>query len=532
LKSEPTTVLPQSPAGNRTTLWLRGLAAPSQQESNSSFTQKASWILLARVASFIFATVLPLLLVRRLHPLEFGLYKQVFLVVNSAIGILPLGFAMNAYYFLPREPTRQKQTIFNTLIVLTAAGLLGSAVLLLFPQVLVFVSREPAIVPFAPLIAAMVVLWIVGAFFENVPIANHEMKFATVVIVCGQLTRTLFLVAAAVFFGTVASLIWAAILHGALLVLAMLVYFELRFPRFWAEFDRSLLRAQLSYSLPLGITGLVWTFQSDLHNYFVSHRFGATAFAIYAIGCFQIPLIQLLTDSVGIVLIPQVAHLQKQGETEEIIGLTLRAVRKVAAVTFPIYAFLLVTGHEFIAFLFTTRYSASWPIFMINITLIPFTILLTDPIARAYAEYRHRVMQVQIVLFLALLVTLWWGTSRFGMVGAISAAVGGAILNRLFMCWMFAGAVHFGWKNVPQLGDVGKLALSAAGAAASAYGVRTLLLGAKPVWVLIGCGAAFVPAYGGLAYLLGTPQAGELAFLRQALVSPFALLRSRRLPDA
>lgn len=512
---------------------MRRLAGRTEAgSSQTSFTQRASWILLARVASFVFATALPLLLVRRLDRLQFGLYRQVFLVVNSAMNMLPLGFGMNAYYFLPREPQRQAQTIFNTVVVLFGAGLTGALALVIFPQLLIFISREPAIVRYAPPIGAIVILWIAGAFFENVPIANHDVKFATVVIVTGQLTRTALLVCAAILFGTVSSLAWAAVIHGLLLVAAMLFYFHVRFPGFWGGFDSQLLRRQLSYAVPLGITGLVWIFQSDLHNYFVSHRFGADAFAIYAVGCFQIPLIQLLSDSASSVLIPQVAHLQQEDKTDEIIGLILRAMRKIAAATFPIYAFLLVVGHEFIEFLFTSRYNASWPIFMINITLIPFTVLLTDPVARAYAEYRHRVMRVQITLFLLLLVTLWWGTSRFGMIGAISAAVAGVISNRLYMLWMFSKPVHFGWRHVPQLQDLGKLALSAAGAALTALAVRTALLGLKPVIILAGCGLAFSAAYLTLVYLLGVPQPEELAFLQRSLTRPMSLLRGKDVPQS
>jgi hypothetical protein len=39
---------------------------------------------------------------------EVGVYKQVFLIVNTGVTVLPLGFSMSAYYFLPsREPDQR-----------------------------------------------------------------------------------------------------------------------------------------------------------------------------------------------------------------------------------------------------------------------------------------------------------------------------------------------------------------------------------------------------------------------------------------
>ena len=60
----------------------------------------------ARTIAFVSNVALPLVLVRRLNQHEFGLYKQVFLIVGSAVITLPVGFTMSAYYFLPREEAK------------------------------------------------------------------------------------------------------------------------------------------------------------------------------------------------------------------------------------------------------------------------------------------------------------------------------------------------------------------------------------------------------------------------------------------
>ena len=59
-----------------------------------SLTREASWLLLARTAGFALTFALPMLLVRTLTQHEFGVYKQAFLIVQTALTVLPLGFGM------------------------------------------------------------------------------------------------------------------------------------------------------------------------------------------------------------------------------------------------------------------------------------------------------------------------------------------------------------------------------------------------------------------------------------------------------
>src|SRR4029077_17225884 len=117
------------------------------------------------------------------------------------------------------------------------------------------------------------------------------------------------------------SLIYAATLQGILQTIVLLVYLQSRFPNFWRGFQWSFLRHQLSYALPFGFSGLLYTMQNDLHNYVVANQFSADMFAVYSIGCFQLPLIGIMSESVTSVMIPRVSALQKNQERDEILQL-------------------------------------------------------------------------------------------------------------------------------------------------------------------------------------------------------------------
>ena len=171
--------------------------------------------------------------------------------------------------------------------------------------------------------------------------------------------------------------------------------------------------------------------QGDVHNYFVAHVFGPSAFAIYSVGCMQVPLIFMLRDSLATVLISKTSELQHQGRKREVVLLTARAMRKAALLFLPVYALLMVTGRDFLVFLYTRAYAASWPIFAINLSTLLLLVVITDPIVRAYAEQRYFVVRVRIAILVLQVAALWFATRAIGMKGAIR---GGSAVRRAGAC--------------------------------------------------------------------------------------------------
>ena len=482
-----------------------------------SLTVRALWLLVAKILAFALSIALPLLLVRRLSQQQYGLYKQAFLVVGSALAMLPLGFQMSAFYFLPREKDRQGEIILNILLFHLLMGGLGALALALFPQILSTLFHSAQLVDYAWIIAAVIFFWVVSSYLEVVSVAHQEARLSTIFIICAQLTKTSFLVLAAILFGSVRALIYAALVQGIVQTIILLIYLRSRFPRFWVSFDWSVLRMQLSYALPFAVAGLLFTLQTDLPNYYVSNQFDPAIFAIYAIGCFNIPLVGMLSESVGAVMIPQVSLLEKHGNHREILALAARVARKLALVYLPLYGFLIVMGREFLTFLFTRQYAASWPIFAINLTMLPLSIFVSDPIMRAYAEHRQFLPKLYGVLIVLLFIALWLGTSRYGLVWAISVVVGVNFIGRAATWIKIGSMLGIRLRDITLLRDVGKIAIAAAIAAVITAFVRTMILGARPFWMLVVCAAVFGVIFLAGILLLGLPSIEERSYFRRQL---------------
>ena len=430
-----------------------------QDEKILSLRTQSAWLLFAKLVGFAISLFLPLLIVRYLTQDEVGIYRQVFLVIVTANVVLPLSFGISAFYYLARETHRRPSVIFNTLLFNFTVGGLTCLTLYFFPQLVGNIFQSAEMTRLAPLIGVVIWLWIFSTFLETVAIANQEARIATAFIIFAQLTKAVLMISAVMFFATIESFIYAAMAQAVVQTIVLLVYLNSRFPGFWTAFDWAFFREQLFYALPFGLSGLLWTLQTDIHNYFVGYRFSAAEYAIYAYGCFELPLIAMLAESVAAVLIPRMSELEAQNDTQEIIRLTGRTMQKLAFVYFPFYVFLLITAQTFITTLFTHNYSASVPIFIINLTILPLYVWITDPIVRAYRELGNILLTLRVFIIIALVAALYFGIQHFDLRGMIAIVVVTALVERIVSTVIVFKKLNVRTRDLSFLKDIGKTAV-------------------------------------------------------------------------
>jgi O-antigen/teichoic acid export membrane protein len=468
---------------------------PPSVSRRHSLTTQAFWLLAAQTAGYFFSMVFPLVVVRLFSQAEYGTYKQAYLAVGHGQMILGMGFALSAFYFFPREPERSGAVAFNILIFYLAVGLLALMTLTLWPGILVKLFANERLRAYAPQIGGVILFRLFSGFLEYVATAREDVKFSTIFIVCAQFTKSAVMLTAVWCSGKLAALLYGSMIQGILQASALIWYLQRVFPGFWKRVDWGLFRRQLSYGLPLGGAAMVFIVRAESHSYFVAHYVDAAAFAVYAVGCASIPLVEMVRSSVGTVLIPHVSRLHHAGEYREILLVTLRAIRKLSTFYWPLYVFLLVMSREFITFLYTRRYEGSVRIFAINLTLLPLTMLVLDPVLRAFAEYRFFLIRLQLILFAGVAAALLVVLPVYGTVGAITVVVMGALIEMSVTASKVAGALRMSWRDMKLASGIFKLGLSAVAAGLAAAVVRSFVKNYHPAIALAVCGAVFAPVY-------------------------------------
>ena len=494
------------------------IAQLKEDPGNPSLARQTFWLMIAKFASFVLNVAVPLVVVRLLDQYHFGLYKQSFLVIATAQNLLPMSVGLSAFYFLPRMAGRAREVVFNIVLFHAALGSIVCLALVAWPGLLVLVFNDSSLSPYAPWIGITILLTLFSDFLEIVAVANRDVRLSTVFIIGAQLTKGLFLTLAAALFASVPALLCASALQGLLQCAVLFWYIRFRFPGPLWSFDARLLGEQLRYALPFGVAGLVYRLQMDLHSYVVARQYGAAVFAIYAIGCTQLPLIGILRDSVGTVLISRISQLQAQAAEREILLLVARIMRKLAAVYWPLYAYLIVMGPEFLTVLFTPRYRASWPVFALNLTMLPLNMITVDPILRAYFKHRYFMLRLRLITLPLLGAGLWWSLPRYGMSGAIGTVVAITLLEYAVVVGLVSRILGMRRSDWRLFGDAVKLGLAAAVAAICVAGLHAAAPALPPIAALAVTAPVFGLVYLGAVLLLKIPETEEKAVMWRQLL--------------
>src|SRR5262249_37112460 len=146
-------------------------------------------------------------------------------------------------------------------------------------------------------------------------------------------------------------------------------------------------------------------------------------FAIYAVGCFQLPLLSMLAASFANALNPELAKHKELNDHQAIISLWTDVIRKLAFFFAPAFALLLVLRREFITLLFTENYAASVPIFAINLFSMLLGIAVHLHILRLFDQLKFFRLKLYLALIPVTLVALYAGLRAGGMIGVAVAVV-------------------------------------------------------------------------------------------------------------
>jgi len=446
-----------------------------------------------RALAYAAGFFVPIILVRRMSPGEFGEYKQAFLLAETLFFIAQLGLATSLYYFVPRDPARSGRYVGNALVLLAAAAALVGIPLAFGGPLVDWLFSGSAVAGLVLPVAFYLGLMIVAAPLEIVMIARHRIRAASWSYALSDALRAGLLLLPALLTGELRYVLYGAIAFAAARVVATLLYVRRELGGGLA-LDASLARAQLAYSLPFALAVVLATAQLKLHELVVSHSFDAATYAIYAVGCLQIPFIDFVASPASDVMMVRMAEALGAGRPEEARASWFDAVSGLALLFVPLVGLLILCAPELIVLLFTPAYAASVPIFRLWSATILFVPLLTDPALRVYAETGFLAF-ANLIQLIVLALAIGPFLARFGLEGAVLATALAMLVGRAVALVRVRRRLGATGPVLPWR-DLGLVALAAALALPIGWAAKA----AAGKWALVALAAGAI-AYGG-AYLL------------------------------
>jgi O-antigen/teichoic acid export membrane protein len=481
-----------------------------------SLTRQMGALLVGQTVAFAFVFALPLVMARIFSQEDFGLYKQLFLIHSTMVSVLAFGFSASLYYFVPRHASDERLAyIFQTVLILSGLGLLGAYGLVAFKSEVAAALNNPNLEAYMPYLAAFMVVSLVTSVLEILMINLKQAELAAITNLGSELFKAAVMIAVSVWTHSMLALVLAALAWAVCRFIVLIVYLRRWGMAWWLPPARERLIEQFRYSIPFGFALIVWTLANNLHQYVVSSLYNPAIFAIYSVGCLQIPLIARAFESVSDVTLVRLTELQKDGKLQEAAILIGESVTKLGLLFFPLYVWLMVHAHDFIVFLYTERFEASVEIFRVFLTAILLLALELDYVARAFADTGF-ILKVNAARLALNLVLLWVLVGSMGLVGAALAAVSAAVITKIFTLHKLKTLLKVPIRRLLPWKMLGQILAASLVATAAAWVVPAMLVGASGMRLALSA-TLFACCYGALIWIGGLIAPGEKRWISETV---------------
>lgn len=463
-----------------------------------------------RVLGFVAAFVMPVILVRLFSQSDFGTYKQLFLVYATLYGIAQLGMAESLFYFLPAAERRGGRYVLNAILVLSVAGALCVTVLWVASSNIAHWFNNPALAGYLPFIGIYILLMLMSTVLEIVMTSRNRYKHASISYALTDFCRATLFIVPVFWFGQLQYLLYGAITFALLRVVATFFYLRQQYG-VDLTLDSSVAHKQWAYALTFSVYVTIDVLQINLHQYAVSYHFDAATFAIYAVGCLSIPLVDFLTSSAGNVMMVRMREYLLKESHYSMLKIWHDTTRQLMLVFAPLVACLLVVAHELIVVLFTANYADSVPIFVVWTMTFLLAAFMTDSVLRVYSEIRF-LLFLGISKLVLIAATINWFLNMFGLVGAVLVMVMTILVTKSIAIFRIKKVMQCGFSEVLPWQSLATIMLVAAIATLPALVFKlTFIMPDLPRMIM--CGLIYSASYLGLLWGLGVIRGNEKRIL-------------------
>ena len=458
-----------------------------------SSSRPALLLVVGRSIGLAASFAIGIVLARLFDPAVFGTYKQFFLVYATLYGVLQLGMAESLYYFVPRQSEHTGRYVANAIAMLAAAGLACTAALYLGRGAIAG-WLTPELAGYVVPLGLFLTFTLAATVLEIVMICRRKHMTAAVTYAVSDIIRTALFIIPALAFTTVRAVFIGATLFAGLRLAATLIAVWREFGRDF-RLDLSLWRQQLGYAVPFALAVGIEVILINYHQYVVAGRFDSATYAMYAIGCLQIPLFDLIVTSTTNVLMVRMAGAERGRAA---LALWHDTVTRLAFLLFPLAVFLVISARSLIVGLFTETYAASVPIFMVWVlTMLP-AVMAVDAVLRVYAQTRF-LLVMNVVRFAFVAGLIGWFLNIYGLVGAVGVTLLAMTVVKSLGAIRIARLMHVGVREMLPWASLTRITALAVVSALPVFWLQNQVAWHPMVMFLVG-GCLYVGSYALLSY--------------------------------
>lgn len=195
----------------------------------------------------------------------------------------------------------------------------------------------------------------------------------------------------------------------------------------------------LNHWVYLGINDILGVTSKWMDKFFLLYLLTATDFAIFFNGSFEIPLFGLLISVTGSFLLIEISR--DTPLTDKIIKLFHESSNMLSTIVFPSFFFLFFFRDELFSFVFSGKYNASLPIFVISIFILPARINHYGPILQCFGQSKKILLGALLDICIAIIL-MWILYPLMGTRGIALAMVIATYCQIVYYLWHSAKVLN------------------------------------------------------------------------------------------
>ncbi len=475
-----------------------------------TLTTQAGLLTGSRALGQVLNALSGILVVRALSQYDYGTFRQLILLYTTIFLLGDAAFAQGLYQVIPGRRQQARNFISQALLATLAMSSAWIAGLTLFAGPLARFFGNSDLVPHMLILSAYAGLSLLAKVPESALINLERVGSVALNTALFESLKFALVIGVLLAGGEVGWLLGVMAFASAIKLLHLLWTLRDQLGRpAGAEFS-----AQFRYAMILWLPGLLNIAATYAHQYIVGFYFNTREYAIYAVACFQVPLVGVLSSSVAEVLLVRATEYRSQNRRGDLLQVWLSACRKTQMVFLPVTLACVALAGPLLTTLFTARYIDSRPLFMVIVLGLALNGIFQDAMLRAYSAMRayafFYLLRVALALGLGIAGAKW-----LGLWGAALSTLATLVILNATQLWKVAQLLEVPLARVLPWKDLGKIGLASAAGAILAAGTARLISWAPAA---LGAGATlFAAGYVALGLWMGLLSPAETRSLVEQL---------------
>ncbi len=391
-------------------------------------------LVFGQFSALLLSFLVPMILAHLLTNDDFGVYAQFNLIMAFCMSFFSFGISSELYFFYPKsDQSERKILVFQSFMLLVIIAVV-TFLLFLIPEFRnLFIANNQ--------LESNFVYLILGIFFSiptviisNLYVVKHDNLTSALYLPISTITRV-FLIFLFYWYNPSLQSIFLALLVNYLILfiyVIIYVYFTIKSNNGNVLWNYSLLKKQVSYSIPLGIANSTRIFAQQIDKLILLSYISPAGYAIYSIASYGVPGLNQIYLSISQVYIPRMAVAFADSDLKLSLELYKSMVLKTLSYTVPVIFIVALFSPVIVPFLFSNKYMESVPYFQIYLFTFIFSAMGNGIALRASGETR-RSLYAYLYSLIFIVPFTFFAIKQFGLNGAIVSAVLSSILPRILL---------------------------------------------------------------------------------------------------